>query len=232
MTPLRTTATAVASLLLLAGCDTGEPTATPASPATSASASAGSPDGTGTTDAPTSPGTSRPAGPSESTTSAEPTVEVPPAPPEDACYRLRLRELTEPTSSRDPVPCTDAHNAQTIHVGEPRHGRRRALGGRGLPGRAGPARQHVPGRAGVVRRRLPQLRALSRFEVVWYSPTLEQSDRGATWFRCDLVAFATSDRLADLPPPPASSRSSTRRAPWTPGGCAAPPRPAPRGSRG
>ncbi len=66
--------------------------------------------------------------------------------------------------------------------------------------------------------------------MVWYSPTLEQSDRGADWFRCDLVAFATGDRLADLPRPvAASSRSSTRRAPSTPGGCAAPPRPAPRG---
>ena len=201
MTPLRTTATAVATLLLLAGCDTGEPTATPASPATSPSASAGSPDGTGTTDAPTSPGTARSAGPSESTTSAEPTVEIPPAPPEDACYRLRLRELTEPTSSRDPVPCTDAHNAQTVHVGELDtvvDGHSVAVDSRVVQEQLAST---CPGRLASYVGGSPQLRALSRFEVVWYSPTLEQSDRGATWFRCDLVAFATSDRLADLPRP-------------------------------
>ena len=42
-------------------------------------------------------------------------------------------------------------------------------------------------------------RRLSRFNVVWYSPTLEQSDQGADWFRCDLIAFAGSDQLVALP---------------------------------
>jgi hypothetical protein len=44
-------------------------------------------------------------------------------------------------------------------------------------------------------------RRLSRFQVVWFSPTLAQSDRGADWFRCDLIAFATEDTLFPLPPP-------------------------------
>jgi hypothetical protein len=42
-------------------------------------------------------------------------------------------------------------------------------------------------------------RRLSRFNVVWYSPTLEQSDAGADWFRCDLVAFGTGEGLLPLP---------------------------------
>ena len=42
-------------------------------------------------------------------------------------------------------------------------------------------------------------RDLSRFNVVWYSPTLEQSDQGADWFRCDVIAFAGQDQLASLP---------------------------------
>ena len=44
-------------------------------------------------------------------------------------------------------------------------------------------------------------RRLSRFNVVWYSPTLDQSDQGADWFRCDVIAFAGQDRLASLPAP-------------------------------
>jgi hypothetical protein len=42
-------------------------------------------------------------------------------------------------------------------------------------------------------------RQLSRFNVVWYSPTLSQSDAGADWFRCDLVAFSDADSLYSLP---------------------------------
>jgi hypothetical protein len=42
-------------------------------------------------------------------------------------------------------------------------------------------------------------RRLSRFNVVWFSPTLRQSDLGADWFRCDLVAFAGADTLLPLP---------------------------------
>ena len=42
-------------------------------------------------------------------------------------------------------------------------------------------------------------RRLSRLEVVWFTPTLEQADAGADWFRCDLVSVASSDRLQRLP---------------------------------
>jgi hypothetical protein len=42
-------------------------------------------------------------------------------------------------------------------------------------------------------------RAISRFQTVWFSPTLEQYDAGADWFRCDVVALATPERLLQLP---------------------------------
>jgi hypothetical protein len=45
-----------------------------------------------------------------------------------------------------------------------------------------------------------ETRRLSRLAAVWFSPTIEQSDQGASWFRCDAVALAGSDRLAPLPP--------------------------------
>jgi hypothetical protein len=44
-----------------------------------------------------------------------------------------------------------------------------------------------------------QARHLSRFNVVWFSPTPAQSSRGAAWFRCDVIAFARADSLLELP---------------------------------
>jgi hypothetical protein len=46
-----------------------------------------------------------------------------------------------------------------------------------------------------------QARALSRLQAVWFSPTLAESDKGASWFRCDVVALARPSTLAPLPPP-------------------------------
>jgi hypothetical protein len=40
---------------------------------------------------------------------------------------------------------------------------------------------------------------LSRFEVVWFSPSLEQADAGANWYRCDIVAVRSDGRLLTLP---------------------------------
>ncbi len=33
---------------------------------------------------------------------------------------------------------------------------------------------------------------------VWFTPTLAESDQGANWFRCDVVALARARRLAPL----------------------------------
>lgn len=43
-------------------------------------------------------------------------------------------------------------------------------------------------------------RRLSRLETVWFGPTVEQADRGARWFRCDLVALQRDGTLAPLGP--------------------------------
>ena len=32
--------------------------------------------------------------------------------------------------------------------------------------------------------------------MVWFSPTLEEADAGARWYRCDLVAFGKGEELA------------------------------------
>jgi hypothetical protein len=119
----------------------------------------------------------------------------PTPPPDDACYRLTLVELTEPTNDGDPVPCGRKHTAQTIHVGQLRlkaDGQPLAVDSKRAQrqiSKACPARMasYVGGEG--------EDRRLSRFRVVWFSPTLEESDAGARWFRCDLVAFGVGERL-------------------------------------
>ena len=36
------------------------------------------------------------------------------------------------------------------------------------------------------------------FRPVWFTPTLEQADRGADWYRCDVIALASEGSLAPL----------------------------------
>jgi hypothetical protein len=41
-------------------------------------------------------------------------------------------------------------------------------------------------------------RRLSMLSVVWFGPTLKQSDEGQSWFRCDAIALASAGKLAPL----------------------------------
>lgn len=143
-----------------------------------------------------------PPGPSASPsrdTAAE--VTAPEAPADGACYRLSYAQATEPTNRSRPVDCTERHTAQTVHVGrldtfvdghavsvDSEHVQRQIA--RTCPRVAA---RHLGGSA--------EARDLSRFEVVWFSPTIEESDRGARWFRCDVIALAAEETLARLPAP-------------------------------
>jgi hypothetical protein len=127
---------------------------------------------------------------------------APPEPPQKrACYRLRPGQLTRPTNDSVRVACRGRHTATTIAVGRIDS----VVDGHLLAVDA----RHVQRRiARTCPRRLddflggdPEARALSRFAVVWFSPTVAQNDRGADWFRCDVVAFAGADTLLPLPPP-------------------------------
>ncbi len=41
-------------------------------------------------------------------------------------------------------------------------------------------------------------RRLTMLRPVWFTPSLQQSDRGANWYRCDAVAIASDEELAPL----------------------------------
>lgn len=125
---------------------------------------------------------------------------VPAAPAAEACYRLAFEELARPTNPDEPVSCTARHNTQTIFVGDldtVRGGHLVAVDSQAVQDQLATTcprklREFVGGtRSGL---------ELSRFKVVWFSPTVEQSDLGANWFRCDLVVLAAPQRTADLPP--------------------------------
>jgi Septum formation len=133
-------------------------------------------------------------------TGSEPTVEPPPPPPPAAaCYRIGLVGATRQTNDTRPTSCRRPHTAQTIHVGRldlTPSGRRVTVGSAAAqrqPARVCPGRlqQYVGGTVDVLRR--------SRFEVVWFTPPLDEADRGARWFRCDAVAVADDERLLRLP---------------------------------
>lgn len=151
---------------------------------------------------PTSPATATSSSPSpsaEGRASTTDPVDVPPPPGRNDCYRLGFEQLTEPSNDNAPVPCRGRHNAQTIYVGE----LDTVVDGHSLAVDSQAAQEQLS--ATCPRKLAAHLggnrstRALSRFHVVWFSPTLEQSDRGANWFRCDLIAFAGHEGLAPLP---------------------------------
>ncbi len=138
---------------------------------------------------------------SQSTTpevsTASPTVSPttpPPAPPRGACYRLSARGLARRSSTAPAVPCARLHTARTIYVGRP------AATTDATPSPA-PARPATvcPGKLAGYLGGSATDRHLSRFDVVWFSPSPEQSLQGAAWFRCDLVAFDRSSTLYPLP---------------------------------
>jgi hypothetical protein len=178
MRPTRV-ALVAASLLLAGACTSGEqPTS---SPSASSSASV-----------------SPSASPSASTSTR---VDVPPPPKDEACYRLKVGELTRPTSNARPVSCRTRHVTQTVYVGQ----LDTFADGHALAVDSAAAQRQL---ARACPRRLAdylggtvEARRLSRFRVAWFSPTLQQSDQGANWFRCDVVAFARGDQLYPLPPP-------------------------------
>ena len=176
------TAAVAAVVLALGGCTSDDPPEDPVG------APASSPAATPTT--PTA----------QSDTGPEVTIRpVPPPPALGACYRMGVSLATRPTNASRPVPCGEPHTAQTVHVGRldlTPGGRRLRVDAPAVqqqPARACPVRlrQYVGGTTDTLRR--------SRFEVVWFTPTLGQAERGARWFRCDAVAVADDERLLRLP---------------------------------
>lgn len=162
----------VALLLTLTGCTGGgEKSAEPTSSASSASAPE----------------------------SATPTpARLPKAPRDRACYRLSYDQALAPTTDARSVACTDTHTSMTYAVGS----FDAVVDGHLLAVDSDRVQAQV---AGECPRRLtaflggtPDDLHLSMLRAVWFTPTVELSDAGADWYRCDIIAVASEGRLAPL----------------------------------
>ncbi len=146
-----------------------------------------------TTDAPQARPEARP-----STTTAAPPP-APPTPRAGSCHALSFAEATNPVDSGGTLPCRKPHTSVTFEVGplDPLvDGHLLAVDSRTVQAQIASSCQDLPGKLLGGDRTAQRL---SRFEVVWFSPSLEEADAGANWYRCDVVALASTGKLLPLP---------------------------------
>ncbi len=144
-------------------------------------------------------------GESDSAPAPSPSVSVSSAPTPvvdpvvGSCHSLTVREATDPVDAGEPVSCREPHTSVTTKVGQIDpvvDGHLLAVDSRTVRSRIADACPDDPGTfVGGDR----TTRRLSRFEVVWFGPSLEQSDAGANWYRCDVVAVRAGKSLLTLP---------------------------------
>lgn len=135
--------------------------------------------------------------PAPAPTSA-PTSGAPEPPRRGACYRLTYDQAIAPTTQDAPRPCRGAHTTQTYAVGD----LDLILNGHLLGVDSAAAREQAARRcparlAKFLGGTQEQLR-LSLLRPVWFTPTIEESDAGAGWYRCDVIAIARERRLAPI----------------------------------
>ncbi|NEN76853.1 hypothetical protein G3T38_01020 [Nocardioides zeae] len=135
------------------------------------------------------------------TPTAKPTTAAPaerPAP--GACYDLGFEEALAPTVTNEAVDCAADHTAQTYAVGQLAtyaDGHLLAVddpavqAGLGETCRSSLA-EYVGGDTDALR--------LSVLRPVWFSPSIEASDAGEDWYRCDVIAVVDDATLGTLPP--------------------------------
>ncbi len=128
---------------------------------------------------------------------AEPTLPAP-APRVGDCHRLSYDGAVAPTARNRTVACDQTHTAETYRVGR----LDTVVDGRLLAVDSDEVQAQVattcPDRLAEFVGGTEEQRRLSMLRAVWFTPTLEQSDAGADWFRCDAVALAEDSRLLEL----------------------------------
>lgn len=139
--------------------------------------------------APTSPAS--PGSPTVSPTRAAPA----PAPKNGACYNLTFDQALAPTTPSRPVPCDRVHTTETYAVGR----LQTVVDGHQLGVQSARIRDQV---AASCPKQLPAFLhgsladvRLSMVRPVWFTPTLEEWDTGAAWYRCDAVVIAGPQSL-------------------------------------
>ena len=131
--------------------------------------------------------------------SPAPQAGPPPEPPEPgSCHRLTYEEALAPTDASRPVACGKPHTSETYAVGRLQtelDGHLLAVDSAAVQAQV--AERCPDGLGRYVGATEEQLR-LSMLRAVWFTPSVEESDAGANWFRCDVIAIAGEDRLAKV----------------------------------
>jgi len=128
---------------------------------------------------------------------AEPSAAPPPT--AGACHQLSYDAAAKPTGGGKKVPCGRNHTAITYDVGsyQPiQDGHLLAVDSTHVQAQLA---AQCPARLAAYLGADQEALRLSRLEAVWFGPTLTQAERGAHWFRCDVVAPTGEDRLEALP---------------------------------
>ncbi|MCW2814474.1 MAG: hypothetical protein JWN84_1929 [Nocardioides sp.] len=145
-----------------------------------------------------------PSASASSTSSATPTPTPPPraepvvVPPASGCYRLTYRQAVSPTNGEDAVPCRGPHTSQTYDVGPLDNvvaGHLLAVDSARVQDAVA---QDCPAALGRVVGGTAEDLRLSMLRSVWFTPSLEQSGKGAAWYRCDVVALAGAEELLSV----------------------------------
>lgn len=138
--------------------------------------------------------------PSPSPSAASAARTTPPPPPElpqrGSCHRLTYEEALAPTADQRSVDCAKPHSSQTYTVGRlstELNGHLLAVDSDAVQTQV--ARRCPVGLGDFLGATDEQLR-LSMVRAVWFTPSVAESDAGANWFRCDVIALAGEDRLA------------------------------------
>lgn len=152
--------------------------------------------GDGTADVAPAPA---PTSPSETSTPTKPpTATEAPAPKDGACHRLTFDEALSPIAGLGTVSCKKRHTAETYAVGTVDN----LAAGHLLAIDSDRVQRQVAttcpkALASAVGGSLDAVR-LSMLRSVWFTPTVEESDAGSDWYRCDVVALAGADRLTTV----------------------------------
>ena len=144
----------------------------------------------------------KPAAPPTHSGSPSPTPVVapppPPAPEVGACYRLSYAEAIAPTNGDQPVPCRKGHTSQTFAVGRldlVSDGHLLAVDSQAVQDQVA---KRCPGRLAAYLGATDEQLRLSLLRPVWFTPTVEQSDAGAAWYRCDVIAVTGDRSVAEV----------------------------------
>jgi hypothetical protein len=106
-------------------------------------------------------------------------------PPGDACHDLAAGDLERPTDPRPAVPCSSRHTTQTFAVGTLPSGTGKAYDDRRLGAFVfATCSQAFRDYLGVD----DSLAMRIQLRWAWFRPSKHAWDRGARWYRCDVVA--------------------------------------------